>query len=246
MEKQVIEQFTGKQHIYDSGRPYYPETLIEQLHLPKIIADIGSGTGKLTASLLKRGHIVYAVEPNSSMRKKAEENLSHINTFFSVNGSAEKTNLLPNSIDCITVAQAFHWFNPELFQKECRCILKKDGEIVLLWNMRKLENETNKKWYDIFKQFCKTFQGFSSGMKKDDEKIKRFFYQGYKTIIEESPIYVTKEQFIHRSLSSSYSLTKEDKKYNLYIDELENLFEEYQENGYLKIENETIAYIGIV
>ena len=112
--------------------------------------------------------------------------------------------------------------------------------------MRKLENETNKKWYDIFKQFCKTFQGFSSGMKKDDEKIKRFFYQGYKTIIEESAIYVTKEQFIHRSLSSSYSLTKEDEKYNLYIDELENLFEEYQENGYLKIENETIAYIGTV
>ena len=147
MEKQTIETFTGKQDVYDNSRPYYPETLVAQLKLPKIIADIGSGTGKLTIQLLRRGHIVYGVEPNDSMRTKAEENLSHYHTFFSINGSAEETNLLPNSVDCITVAQAFHWFNKETFQKECKRILRQDGKIVLLWNMRKLDNEINKKWY---------------------------------------------------------------------------------------------------
>lgn len=50
--------------------------------------------------------------------------------------------------------------------------------------MRKLENETNKKWYDIFKQFCKTFQGFSSGMKKVMKKSNVFSIRAIKPLLK--------------------------------------------------------------
>ena len=44
----------------------------------------------------------------------------------------KNTGLGKNSIDLITVAQAFHWFNIEDFRKECMRILKPEGKICIV------------------------------------------------------------------------------------------------------------------
>ncbi|MDR1906371.1 MAG: SAM-dependent methyltransferase, partial [Clostridiales bacterium] len=64
--------FDGKAVVYDEARPEYPEECMDFLFSPDggglrandAIADIGSGTGKLTALLVGRGCKVFAVEPN--------------------------------------------------------------------------------------------------------------------------------------------------------------------------------------
>lgn len=79
---------------------------------------------------------IYAVEPNADMRKKAEEKLSYNENYISVNGSDTDTNLSDRSVDYITAAQAFHWFDCDGFKKECRRILKPGGKVIIVYNSR--------------------------------------------------------------------------------------------------------------
>ncbi|MDE6723918.1 MAG: class I SAM-dependent methyltransferase, partial [Eubacterium sp.] len=117
--------FNGRAKVYTQGRPSYPKELIDTLYTHygvsynSVIADIGSGTGKLSKQLLDKGSMVYAVEPNDDMRVIAEKELSEYSKFISVRGNAENTLLPDYSVDFITVAQAFHWFDIKKFRLEC-------------------------------------------------------------------------------------------------------------------------------
>ena len=83
-----------------------------------VIADVGSGTGILSKLFLENGNRVFAVEPNDEMRRAGEEYLSGFKKFSSVAGSAEATTLADASVDFVTVAQAFHWFEPVAARRE--------------------------------------------------------------------------------------------------------------------------------
>jgi len=136
------ERFSDRVTDYVNFRPSYPAEIVAilktecRLNDDSIIADIGSGTGKLTELLLKLQLTVHAVEPNREMREAAVILLSSNAHFSSIEGAAEATDLADHSIDLITVAQAFHWFNLDETKKEFERILKPDGHIALLWNER--------------------------------------------------------------------------------------------------------------
>ena len=61
------------------------------------IADIASGTGIFTRTLLENGSRVFGVEPNDEMRKAGEELLRAYPNFTSVAGTAEATTLADHS-----------------------------------------------------------------------------------------------------------------------------------------------------
>lgn len=134
--------FSTKVAAYVTARPGYPAELFERLEalgaLPPgaVVADLGAGTGLLSRSLLERGHRVFAVEPNDAMRAAAEEALGGFEGFRSLGGSAEATGLEDASVDLVTAAQAFHWFDPEASARECLRILKPAGKVALIWNDR--------------------------------------------------------------------------------------------------------------
>lgn len=75
-------KFNGMGKVYAQFRPSYPQAFINYLVLKvginpdAVLADIGSGTGKLTRQLLEIGSRVFAVEPNADMREIAERDLS--------------------------------------------------------------------------------------------------------------------------------------------------------------------------
>lgn len=246
------KKFNDKANEYSSGRSSYPKALIDTLYdmygfdKSSVIADIGSGTGILTRQLLEMGSEVYAVEPNENMRKKAETELASINNnFYSVNATAENTTLLDRSIDHITVAQAFHWFNAALFKKECNRILRERGNVVLIWNTRDIDAEINKMQSRVFEKYCRDFNGFSGAMKRDDDRIKLFFdVLGYDVLEFKNPISYDRDRYISRCLSSSYSLMEWDKGFDKYLIELNAIFDKFSENGVLTIPNNTVAYIG--
>src|SRR4051812_6350203 len=94
--------------------------------------------------LLARGFTVNGVEPNDDMRIVAEPTLKADSRFISVKATAENTTSNDNSLDLITVAQAFHWFDIEQFRLECQRILKQDAKVALVWNSRDGSSEINK------------------------------------------------------------------------------------------------------
>ena len=244
------KKFTNRAEDYTNGRPSYAPSFINMLYDEigfsenSVIADIGSGTGKLSKQLLEKGSKVFCVEPNDDMRRIAEKELSRFDKFISINGTSSDTKLEDNSVDFITVAQAFHWFDADEFKKECKIILNADGKVILVWNTRDLSSEFNKKSYDIYKKFCPSFKGYHGGMKDDDSRISDFFNGNCKRISFENPLEFTKDKFITRSLSASYSLKDGDTNFEQYLKELDNLFDSFAQNGIVLMNNNTVAYIG--
>lgn len=133
----TTENFTDKADIYAKYRPSYPNEYIEyllsanELNENQIVADIGSGTGIFSRQLLDSGLHVIGVEPNDDMRKMAEQSLKRYPRFQSIKATAENTTLKENSVDLVTVAQAFHWFDKEAFKIECQRILKQKQTLLL-------------------------------------------------------------------------------------------------------------------
>lgn len=244
--------FDGRAINYTVSRPSYSIELINYLYSQygiseaSVVADIGSGTGKFSKHLLDRQNEVYCVEPNDEMRSIAENELCKYNNFHSVAGDAENTTLKNNFVDCITAAQAFHWFDVLKFKKECLRIIKPNGRVFLIWNIRDANNIINQEWHNIFSQFCYDFKGFSNGIERDDIKIKAFFDKGYEYITFDYPLIFDKENFIKRSLSSSYSLKDDDVNYGAYISALNEIFYKYENNGLISISNQSVAYIGFI
>jgi SAM-dependent methyltransferase len=139
----VATIFSAKVADYLSSRPDYPDALFQQLketcNLDRdtvVVADVGAGTGLLTHGLLVRGHTVVAVEPNGSMREAADQLLASFKGYSSVDGSAERIPLDTSSVDLITAAHAFHWFEVEAARRECLRVLRPNGQVALVWNDR--------------------------------------------------------------------------------------------------------------
>src|ERR1043165_851495 len=130
---QSVERFSSRIADYIKYRPGYPAEIVTLLKTDcgltpdSVVADIGSGTGKLTELFLKNGNIVFGVEPNVGMRSAAKQILGNFSNFKSIDGNAESTGLETSSVDFITAGQAFHWFDPDNFKVEARRILKADG-----------------------------------------------------------------------------------------------------------------------
>jgi len=135
-------RFSSRVEDYIRYRPSYPRGITDLLAREcgltehSQIADIGSGTGLLAQVFLDFGCEVLGVEPNLEMRLAGERLLWAWPRFHSVNGRAEATTLPDRSVDFVTAAQAFHWFEPEQARTEFRRILKPNGWVVLVWNER--------------------------------------------------------------------------------------------------------------
>lgn len=242
------KKFSGKAEVYRKVRPTYaPELMI---FLAKewgvgpgtMVADIGSGTGIFTAQLLDLGATVFAVEPNADMRAIAEADLGDRDGFFSVDGTAEATGLPENSVDFVSAATAFHWFDPILFKQECARILKPGGKVALVWNWNELNEEVHQARDLVYRKYCTGFVGFSGGHKSQPE-IKEAFFDGQMGVLRfPNPIEYDKERFVGRLLSSSYSITDENPDYQAYRSELEDIFDRLSVDGFISMPQETVLY----
>ncbi|MEK4628650.1 MAG: class I SAM-dependent methyltransferase [Solibacillus sp.] len=244
------DKFTGLASHYASARPSYSKQLIDYLYEQcgftekSVIADIGSGTGKFAKLLLERGSFVYGVEPNKDMRDMAMKELGQFTHFKALTGSDSATGLMPKSVDFVTVAQAFHWFDEVAFQWECSRILKPEGKVFLIWNVRDQNALLNQRMHQLFEKYCPNFPGFSGWMQRDDYKINSFFNKQYEVISFSDPLFFTKEKYIQRCLSASYSLQKGEPKFDEYVKEIEQLFNEYAVGNLVEMPNQVIAYVG--
>jgi len=191
-----------------------------QLNGDRIVADIGSGTD------------VIGVEPNDDMRKMAEQSLKLYPRFKSIKATAEKTTLKGNSVDLVTVAQAFHWFDKKAFKIECQRTLKQNANVPLVWNSRDLNSSIIKENAEICQKTCSNFKGFSGGIEDTPEVFNSFFNDGkYEFKMYQNDLLFDYEGFLGRNLSASYAPKKDDEEYKRFVFLLSELFEKYSKNG---------------
>lgn len=244
------ERFSNRVENYVKYRPAYPPEVVDlmsdEMDLAKdsIVADIGSGTGIFAKLLLEKGCQVFGVEPNAAMRAAAENFLREFSSFQSVAGTAEKTNLADNSVDFITAAQAFHWFDKAKTPAEFRRILRSNGYIVLIWNERQLDSTAFLREYERFLlEFgtdYKTVRHDQIGLEEVEAVFKRNFSQKTFQYIQTVDFTGLKG----RVLSSSYIPTDEHPHFQEMLAALENLFLKYENKGKVDIIYYTLVFFG--
>ncbi len=124
---------------YERGRPAFPQAVIETLEREcglgsgATVVDLGAGTGKFTASLFATGATVIAVEPVAAMRAQFSARFPNEQI---LDGTAENIPLPEKSVDVVTVAQAFHWFDTVPALDGISRALVPGGWLALVWNTR--------------------------------------------------------------------------------------------------------------
>jgi len=248
-QKDSTKRFSDRVENYIKYRPSYPEKLIQELEkkqiisLDTVIADIGSGTGIFTELLLKTGCQVYAIEPNNEMKVAAEKKLQKYSNFTSVSGTAENTKLTSNSIDLVTVAQAFHWFDLETTRVEFQRILKEKKFVALVWNVRLLKIDFQKEYNELLLLHCPDYIS-ADHRRISEENIKEFFGSITEYFSCENSQFFDFNGLKGRVLSSSYSPKEDQEEYQPLLKDLEELFRKYEENGKVKFDYRTEMYFG--
>ena len=242
-----VKRFTGRVSNYIKYRPGYPPEIIRLLSREtgfdeqKDVADIGSGTGKLSKLFLANDNLVYGVEPNDEMREAGEKILKDYINFISINGTAENTMLADECVDFVVSGQAFHWFDTEKAKQEFMRILKHNGYCILVWNERELDSSTFMKSYE--KLLLKYGTDYTETRHENiEEKVFNKFY-GVRNF--KLATYANSQVFDYsglkgRLLSSSYVPFDS----NEMLEELKKLFDKHNNDGKLKFDYVTKIYFG--
>lgn len=125
--------FGAQAEVYDDVRPGYPDSAVDLALTDRShgweglrVCDLGAGTGILSRRLLERGADVIAVDPDTAALER--------NPAPSRVGTAEATGLDSDSVDLVTVAQAWHWFDEAAAATEIARILAPGGRLLILIN----------------------------------------------------------------------------------------------------------------
>lgn len=247
------ERFTGLANTYAQYRPSYPSALLSYLYTEagfsshSTVADIGAGTGIFSKLLLQKGSAVFCVEPNPDMFAKLQASVAGFANATPVAAGAEHTTLPPASVNFVTAAQAFHWFNPQAFRAECQRILKPGGAVALIWNRRDETSEVVQKLQEANQQYCPGFKGFSGGANlHSPQQFAGFFAGGQynSRAFPNNSVYTKEQDFIGRSLSGSYAPKPEDANYKPYVEALSALYAANQTAGALTVPGQAVVYWG--
>jgi len=126
------DRFGPVARAYAEFRPRYPRELFERLSRfvarHELAWDCATGNGQAAVALASYFDRVVATDFSAGQLAcaTASERVSYIRA------RAEAAPLRAGSTDLVTVAQALHWFDIDLFWREVRRILRPDG-VVAVW-----------------------------------------------------------------------------------------------------------------
>ncbi|OIQ17328.1 MAG: SAM-dependent methyltransferase [Flavobacterium sp. MedPE-SWcel] len=126
------DNFSIQAKKYSKYRPDYSYRIIDYI-VSKVLVkhsvlDVATGNGQVANKLADYFEDVFATDISTEQLKNAikKENIVYKQE------RAENTSFNDNQFDLITVAQAIHWFDFEIFYKEVTRLLKPTGTLVVM------------------------------------------------------------------------------------------------------------------
>ena len=167
------DNFSHDSEAYKIYRPEYPQSLFDYLkELPvqkDLMWDAGTGNGQMVKGMASVFSRIEATDISSAQLSQA---IHYNNVTYSLQ-AAEQTNLNEGSVDLITVAQAIHWFDFDLFYSEVRRVAKRDAVIAVIGYSRpKLKPEIDKLLDEFYTQTVGPYW----------DKERHYVDEAYKTI----------------------------------------------------------------
>ncbi len=247
------ERFSDRVDAYVRSRPGYPSQTIDLLGTEcglgpdSVVADIGAGTGIFTALLLGTGCTVFAVEPNTPMRQAAERRLAGSRRFHSVAGTAERTGLPSGSVDLVTVAQAFHWFDLNRVRREFRRIPREGGSVAIVWNERLKDIDGFHVDYErLLNRWGTDYRKVER--RALDPSITRDFFapRPFRTESFSNAQTLDLEGLKTRLLSSSYTPNLDSPDCAPMLEDLEAIFARHVRDGGVIMRYRTVVHFGVL
>jgi SAM-dependent methyltransferase len=126
------DHFSTRSADYAAYRPTYPSALVDTLAdlspATDTALDVGCGTGQLSVLLAERFSRVIATDASA---QQVGQGTPHERVEYRT-APAEASGLPDGSVDCLTAAQAAHWFDLPTFYAEARRVLKPGGVLALI------------------------------------------------------------------------------------------------------------------
>ena len=198
--------FARGAEVYERARPEYPDRavdwMVERLGLEpgSVVLDLAAGTGKLTRALVARGLKVLAVDPSTEM-------LAHLRTALpdleAREGTAEAIPLADESVAAVTVAQAFHWFDPQPTLREIHRVLRPNGGLALVWNSREADDPVQVAWEEIVRH-AKTSVRHREGRDERAELARSGLFEPDEEFEERWTQHLDVDEFVSLVSSRSY------------------------------------------
>ena len=238
--------FGGKSENYSAYRLSYPseiKDLIFSMCSYPIIADIGSGTGKFSQLFAEQAKMLYAIEPNEEMRRIAVSLLGKYSNYVSIAATADQTTLDDGSIDIITSAEAYHWFDNEATKTEWKRILKENGYVFLIWNQFG-GDPFDEEMRIISEQYREKTKIKQSGVSREQRAIHLFGEGNYQKVEFDNSVLQNWENFCGGWSSASYIPKQGTGAYCKFLGQAKTLFDKYAVNGLLKTTVTTICFFG--
>ena len=250
-ELRNTERFSDRVADYVRYRPDYPAALLDWLRREHgvtaawKVADVGAGTGISSKLFLDAGHEVTAVEPNTPMREAAVAWLGGNPRFRAVDGRADATGLADAGVDLVTVAQAFHWFDPESARREFARMLRPGGLAAIFWNSRRLTGTPFLEGYEALLQRYGTDYTSVAERYADDDRMRAWFGAGWRgTARFEHRQSLDFDALRGRLMSSSYAPKEGHPQHEPMIAALRGLFERCQQDGHISFDYDTRIIVG--
>jgi SAM-dependent methyltransferase len=245
-----LTRFSDRVADYVRYRPAYPREVIEVLGQrcglapSSVVADIGSGPGALARLFLEHGNEVFAVEPNAEMRSAGQELLGHFDRYHSVEGTAESAALGAESVDFITAAQAFHWFDWQRAKAEFHRILRPSGYVVLLWNDRRFDSAFEEDYEQLLLDFGTDYSNVKDRGGAAVGALNGFFSGNYETAKLSNRQDFDLAGLRGRLFSASYAPKPDHPNHAPMLRAIEYAFRKHASNGKVTIEYDTNMYFG--
>jgi SAM-dependent methyltransferase len=244
------ERFSDRVDDYVRYRPGYPSEVVALIReLTGLapgwkVADVGSGTGISASVFLDEGHEVFAIEPNARMREAAEARLASFAGFHSVDGRAEATGLPAGSVDLVVAAQAFHWFDRDAARREMARVLRPDGWVALIWNVRQTGSSEFLRELEALLLDYSIDYGRVRHENVTEEHVRAFLTRDYgrRTVTHAQDFDL--DGLRGRIASASYVPAPGQPGHEPLFSELAQLFERRQENGRVRMVYDAVIHAG--
>lgn len=159
---------------------------------------------------------------------------------------AEETGLNSKSVDLITVAQAFHWFDKEKCLLEFKRIIKDNGKVFIVWDDFIGDyNDFSIEQGKVVSQF-RAVEPENKGRKiTRAEMINKFFKNNkFRTMVFTHELYEEFDKFKGGILSASFTPKPGEENYEPFINKLQEVFDKYQQNGKVCTAFRSECYFG--
>ena len=209
-----------------------------------LAADIGAGTGRLTALLLDAGLEVICIEPDPSMRAYAGAHFAGEPRVRIVAGTAEQTGLANQSADIVTAGQAFHWFDPAAALPEFKRILRPPKKLLTIDN-RPAEGSLWLLIRDALRRFD-IHSGYVDAHRRNPDAAREKYFKEVTKISMEFVVTQDLKELERRVQSQSTKPLPGQPGHAAMLEALRHIFEKHQEEGHVHLRYEAAVYYGTI